>query len=238
MPARFLLLLILPFALAACAPAAAPSASHPRALPSVAAVRGTSELRPATAATYVAIGASDTFGYGVPDPATQGWAPRFAATLPAGTRLVNLGVPGLLLHRALQVDLPVAVDAHPSLVTVWLAVDDLLAGVPLPRYRADLRTLLDTLRTRTRAPVLIGNLPDLTLVPAATGHLGAAPRATIAAWNAAIAAEAQRAHATVVDLFSGWRELASHPEYIGPDGLHPSEAGYRRIAALFTAARS
>lgn len=237
MPARFLLLLILPFVLAACAPAAAPSTSQPRALPSVA-VQGPSVLRPAVTATYVAIGASDTFGYGVPDPATQGWVPQFAATLPAGTRLVNLGVPGLLLHRALWVDLPVAVDARPSLVTIWLAVNDLLAGVPLAQYRADLRALLGVLHTRSRARILIGNVPDLALVPAATGHLGASPEATIAAWNAAIAAEARHADVTVVDLYGGWRELAAHPDYVGSDGLHPSVAGYRRIAALFAAART
>jgi lysophospholipase L1-like esterase len=186
--------------------------------------------------TYVAIGASDTFGYGVPDPATEGWVPRFAATLPTGTRVVNLGVVGLTLHHALLVDLPVALDAHPNLVTVWLAVNDLLDGVPLAAYRADLHTLLARLRA-AHAQVLVGNLPDLALVPAAAARLGVAPAATIAAWNAAIAGEAQATGATLVDLYSGWQQLAAHPEYVGPDGLHPSVAGYNRLAQIFAAAR-
>ncbi len=184
-------------------------------------------------AVYVAIGASDTFGYGVPDPATQGWVPQFAAQLPDGTRVVNLGVVGLTLHRALQVDLPVAIDAHPTLITIWLAVNDLLDGVPLARYQADLHILLSQLHRATGARILIGNVPALQYVPAAGGHLGADPVATIGAWNAAIAQEAAAVGATVVDLYSGWQELAAHPEYVGPDGLHPSMAGYARVAALF-----
>jgi lysophospholipase L1-like esterase len=185
---------------------------------------------------YVAIGASDTFGYGVPDPATQGWVPRFAAALPGGAQVVNLGVVGITLHHALEVDLPVALDAHPDLVTVWLAVNDLVAGVPLPSYRTNLYRLLARLRQATHARVLVGNVPDLTLVPAVASRLGADPAATIGAWNAAIAEAARDTGATLVDLHAGWRELAAHPEYVGPDGLHPSAAGYARIAQLFASA--
>ncbi|MGH2410961.1 MAG: hypothetical protein ACRDGS_11420 [Chloroflexota bacterium] len=56
---------------------------------------------------YVAIGASDSVGYGVRDPATQGWVPRFAAVRPGHPKLVNLGVVGFTLHQAVLVDLPV-----------------------------------------------------------------------------------------------------------------------------------
>jgi lysophospholipase L1-like esterase len=36
----------------------------------------------------------------------------------------------------------------------------------------------------------------------------------------------------LVDLYSGWAELAAHPDYISADGFHPSSAGYRRLADL------
>jgi lysophospholipase L1-like esterase len=184
---------------------------------------------------YVAIGASDSVGYGVPDPAAQGWVPRFAAVLPGHPKLVNLGVVGLTLHQAVLVDLPVALDAHPRIVTVWLAINDLMDGVPLPGYRADLHTLLRRLHAGTHARVLVGNLPDLALVPAAASRLGPDPSGTLAAWNAAIAGETRAADATLVDLYSRWRDLAAHPEYVGPDGLHPSVAGYARLAQIFAA---
>ena len=66
-------------------------------------------------------------------------------------RLVNLGVSGSTLAQALQEQLGPAVDAQPDVVTVWLAVNDLNARVPLEQYAADLETLLGQLDRRTRA---------------------------------------------------------------------------------------
>jgi lysophospholipase L1-like esterase len=180
---------------------------------------------------YVAIGASDSYGVGTDEPARESWPAVLARYLPPGTHLVNLGVPGILLHRAVEVELPVALDAHPTLVTVWLAVNDLAAGVPLPRYRHDLGVLLGTLRHATHDRVLIANVPDLTLLPAFRAYRGLGP--VVVVWNAAIAAEARAHGAILVDVYAHWRDLALHPEYVGPDGLHPTAEGYRRLAEFF-----
>jgi len=194
----------------------------------------------------VAIGASDAVGVGADDPATQSWPAVLDTLLPRGSKLINLGVPGITLARALDVELPVALDALPprstttarnmaggrGVVTVWLAANDLRAGVTLDSYAANLDTLLRALHTRTNATVLVGNLPDLAAVPAFRGQ-GPMLAATVRAWNGAIAAVAHRDGATLVDLYAGWRELAMHPAYVGSDGLHPSAAGYRRLAQLF-----
>ena len=59
-------------------------------------------------------------------------------------RLVNLGIPGIDVHEALELEVPVALDAHPDLITVWLAVNDLVDKVPLASYRDDLDTLLQS----------------------------------------------------------------------------------------------
>jgi len=180
---------------------------------------------------YVAIGASDSYGIGADDPSTQSWPADLAASLPPGTHFVNLGVPGILLSRAVQVDLPVALDAHPDLITLWLAVNDLDAGVPLDTYRRQLDGLLGVLQRNTHARILVANVPDLGLITRFSGQPGVAE--TVAAWNAAIAAAARAHGATLVDLFGQWRELAAHPEYVGADGFHPSTEGYQQIARLF-----
>src|SRR5437762_1111343 len=80
---------------------------------------------------YVAIGASDTYGTGTSDPDEQNWPVDLTEKLGSGVRLVNLGIPGIEVHDALNVELPVAIDAHPDLVTIWLAVDDLVDNVPI-----------------------------------------------------------------------------------------------------------
>ena len=179
--------------------------------------------------TYVALGASDSVGVGATVPDRESWVAVLHARLPAGSRLVNLGVSGSLLRQALDQQLPVALDADPDLVTVWLAVNDLNARVPLDRYSSDLDGLLKSLRERTSATILVGNVPDLSTLPAAS-RMNLAP---IPRWNAAIEETVARNGAQLVDLRDAWREVAEHPEYVSSDGFHPSTAGYVRLAERF-----
>lgn len=185
---------------------------------------------------YVALGASDAVGVGASDPAREGWVPVLHSRLPPGTRLVNLGVSGSLLRDALVQQLPVAIDASPDLVTVWLAVNDFNARVPLDEYSAQLDQLLGRLRGGTSAHVVIANLPDLSRVPVYAAVPADLLRAEIGRWNAAIERAARRHGAVLVDLYSLGPELASQPEYVGLDGFHPSAAGYRRLAEVMWAA--
>ncbi|MBA2362109.1 MAG: SGNH/GDSL hydrolase family protein [Chloroflexia bacterium] len=190
---------------------------------------------------YVAIGASDSVGVGARKPETEGWVPRLQATMPEGTQLVNLGVSGAVFSEALDQQLPVALDAQPTVVTVWLAVNDLKNGVSLRRYERDLNLLLMELKS-TGATVLVGNMPDLTSLPLSDAVLQAygtpsrvALHAEIARWNASIARIASRHGAIIVDLHAGWRELRTHPEYLSGDGFHPSSQGYARLAQVWRA---
>lgn len=209
------LLILAPLFAAACLPSGPPQAEA-----------GSRPLR------YVAIGASDAVGVGARSPETEGWVARFHAALPPGSSLVNLGVSGSKLAPALQQQLPVALASQPDVVTVWLAVNDLADGVPLERYRADLDTLLASLDS-TGALVLVGNVPDLTLLPAFRSRDPDTLAAQIGAWNSAIAEIVDRHGAVLVDLRSRWREHAEHPEYTSGDGFHPSTEGYARLAAVF-----
>src|SRR3954453_24025772 len=86
--------------------------------------------------TYVAMGASDAVGVGATNPETDGWVPRLGAELGPNTRVVNLAVSGSTLAQAMQEQLGPALDAQPDVVTVWLAVNDLNARVPLEQYDA------------------------------------------------------------------------------------------------------
>jgi len=182
--------------------------------------------------TYVAIGASDAVGVGVEDPERDGWVSVLQRALPQPTRLVNLGIPGMRLGGALAVEVPPAIEARPDLVTIWLAVNDLLGGVALDAYRADLDRLLGGLREGTGAVVALGNVPDAPETRRYLGMEAAERRRVAGAWNETIAAAAERHGAILVDLFARWPS-ARHSEYIGLDGLHPTALGYRALAETF-----
>jgi len=183
--------------------------------------------------TYVAIGASDAFGVGTDDPAEDNWPTVLSHLLGSDAHLVNLGIPGETVAEARRTELPVALDAKPSLVTVWLGVNDIVQLVSVQEYETQLKALLRSLQQRTHARVFVGNIPDLTLLSFFAGYDQTALQAIISRWNAAIAQAVAATGASLVDLYAGWNELAAHPEYIAGDGLHPSTEGAKRLAEVF-----
>lgn len=214
---------------ASCGPSSSPPASVKIAAP----LTPPSPTPTAVTKVYVAIGASDAFGIGTDDPAKQAWPVVLDRTLGASYRLVDLGIPGATVELATRDELPIARDVQPQIVTVWLAVNDFDAGVPLPTYAQQLRDLLHALAVGTSARVYVANLPDLSFIPYFAGRNLQQLQTEIGAWNAAIAAACDAEGAILIDLYTRWVELASHPEYISADGFHPSARGAARLAAIF-----
>jgi lysophospholipase L1-like esterase len=182
--------------------------------------------------TYVAIGASDTFGIGADDPQTQSWPADLSTLLGRQVHLINLGVPNIDVHNALGVELPIALDAHPDIVTIWLAVNDLADNVPVTSYSHDLDLLLTRLRAALpHVRLVVANVPDLTLLPHFNSYDMQTLRTQILTYNNAIASIVARHSALLVNLYQS--DLAQHPEYISDDGFHPSTIGYTQVAQLF-----
>jgi lysophospholipase L1-like esterase len=192
-------------------------AQSPRS-PSLATIRVTT----AYDSTYVAIGASDAFGIGTPDPDRESWPTLLAELLGPQVHLVNLGIPGEVVTQALEMEVPVALATNPDIVTVWLAVNDLADGMPLAEYSSSLRSLLTSLRRETHAQIFVGNIPDLTLLPHFFSYDPVALRAEVDQWNTAIASICSEVGVHLVDIHAAWADLADHPEYISSDGFHPS----------------
>ncbi len=186
--------------------------------------------------TYVALGASDAVGVGSNQPGSQGYVPLLTKLLPKGSHTVNLGISGVHLHEALSEELPIALTTSPKLITIWLVANDFVAGVPYNGYMQDLDTLLNQLRTRTQARIVMGNLPDLTRLPAFASQNATQKAQMLTAierWNTRIASIASHYHVAIVDLFSQYKLLTQHPEYISADGFHPSPLGYAQLANYF-----
>lgn len=193
-----------------------------------------SQKNPPARLTYVAIGASDTFGIGTDDPRTQSWPADLTGMLGSGTRLINLGIPATLTHDALNVELPIAIDARPDLITIWLAVNDIAANVSPDSYSQDLNLLLARLHAALpHTHILVANSPDLTLLPHFQASDQQALRQQVSTYNAIIAARVAQNHAILVDLYQQWQTLADHPDYISDDGFHPNALGYMQVAEIF-----
>jgi lysophospholipase L1-like esterase len=168
--------------------------------------------------------------------------------------LYNFGLPGETTQAALADELPAALTVHPTLATVWFNVDDLAAGVSVADFESRLDGLVGGLRRAGVAQVLVANTPHLDRLPAYAacrpdpppgvrcplGQITLPPPeevdARVQAYNAAIGEVAAREGATLVDLYAAGEVPELHPEYVGPDGFHPSAAGDAAIAATFASA--
>ena len=240
-------LLLFPVALfvVMCARPAAVTTDAPSPTATVGATRtsaptSTPTASPTTAVDvvrYVAIGASDTVGVGAADPATGSWPARVAALLPPGSAYVNLGVSGSVAVQAKEQQLPGAIAQRPTVVSVWLAVNDMNATIEPASYRAALASIVDGLVGGTSATIFVGNVPDVRGVPAYKDADLAKLAALIGAYNEAIASvvDAHPGRAVLVDLYTGSAALVSTITVSG-DGFHPSDEGYRLIAERFAAA--
>lgn len=180
---------------------------------------------------FVALGDSCTEGLHDPYPGTdqyRGWADLTAAVLAARDpefRYANLGVRGRRLDQIIVEQVPTALDLQPDLVALFGGANDVLtrnfrADVVAKRVEAAVRML-----TRTVPTVAVFTVSDVSnRVPTVFRF-----RSRLEALNDAIRTAAAKYGALVVDL---WEEEAVHDlRYFGPDRLHLSAAGHRRLAA-------
>jgi acyl-CoA thioesterase-1 len=189
---------------------------------------------PSAAVRYVAIGASDTVGVGAIDPATGSWPARVARLMPPGSAFVNLGVSGSIALQARTAQLPGAIAQRPTVVSIWLAVNDMNTTIEPASFANDLGAIVDALVAGTDAKIFVGNVPDVRTVPAYAEADKAALLRLINAYNTVIAQIAAKhpGRVVAVDLFTGSAELVSTLTVSG-DGFHPSDAGYQLIADRF-----
>jgi len=211
---------------------------------------------------YVAVGASETVGRGADKPETQAWPRVLADKLRAGGRRVTftgLGFDGATVPEALASSVPKAEAAQPSLVTVWLNANDIIADFAIPNrtnaYEQQLGDLVHRLRRGGATTVLVANTPALDQLPAYTDCLNPAgtrcllpaavrslvPQppgvlAKVDAYNAAIARVVAREGAVLVDLHAASlkaRTDGTVASLVSSDGFHPSTAGHAAVAQAF-----
>jgi lysophospholipase L1-like esterase len=174
---------------------------------------------------------------------------------------VNLGSPGATVADALDREVADAIALSPTLVTVWVNTNDIIAGVSPTTYHSQLDDLVRRLRRNGATRVLLANAPPLDHLPS---YLACRPNPPPSAgpcrlisgagamlpdpvvldqqvdsYNVATAAVAIQEGATLVDLHAlSVRAQAdgTAASLVSADGLNPSSAGHRAVAAAFAAA--
>lgn len=209
---------------------------------------------------YAAVGASDAFGIGA-SSREAAWPYVFAReVLPPDARILDLGVPAITTAAAERTEVPAALAAGPDVVTVWLAVNDVLQGVRPADYEAALGRLVHRLRRDGQTTVLLGTTPPLEGLPAYRACRPDPPaggprclyfrrdqtptqlREVTDAYTAAARRVAAREGARVVDLGAVLRSSAAAADAAGVDdlvagdGFHPNDAGHTALARAFAAA--
>lgn len=205
--------------------------------------------------TYVAVGASESLGAGTDEPALEAWTSLlYREVMPRAAVFVNVAKSGSTVKRALEEQVPLALEQDPALVTVWLNVNDLVRAVPVAEYERDLGLLVHRLRRDGKTEVLVAGTPTLEDLPVVRACLPGLPQAlpcrlpnrlpgaesVIAAareYNAAIARVADREGAVLVDLRRPVGDEAGRGDNLyAPDGFHPSSEGHRAVADAFGSA--
>jgi acyl-CoA thioesterase-1 len=236
----------------ACSPS---REDNPASAPAPASAPPADTTPPAPPPVYVAVGASETTGIGAEAPLRDAW-PRvlFRTAMPENTIFVNMGIPGATVAQALRDELPRAIEQRPTIATVWLNVNDLIAGVTPAEFERDLGTLVGTLRRGGATRVLVANTPPLDRLPAylacrpdpppsapSCRYEGGLPppdvvNALVDAYNAATARVVEREGAHLVDLHAvamAARRAGIDQALISNDGFHPNAGGYQRVATAF-----
>lgn len=197
---------------------------------------------------YLALGDSLAAGYGAV-PATQGYAYRLyqqgAYDKTTNTIFANAAVPGATSGDVLAFQVPQAAIFQPHVVTVSVGGNDLiqiLGGADpttvLGQFQSNLTKILCGLRLiLPEARVYIHNLYD---IPDITSQVPGGLVAILAA-NNIVAGVAQGCGATVADVYSAFSGrtglLLIERNGAGQFEVHPTNAGYREIAAAFVAVR-
>ncbi len=188
-----------------------------------------------TAIRYVALGDSYTIGTGVatgdrfPDQLVARLGDRLDVELVA-----NLGVNGYSSDDLIEHELPALDELQPDFVTLLIGVNDVVRGVPLDGYRANVDLILG--RILGHVPVeriVVVSIPDYTMTPAG-GNFGdpIQQSAAIAQANEIMRAATDLRGIAFVDISSVAGQVRVDRSLVAGDGLHPSGAQYAKWVDL------
>jgi lysophospholipase L1-like esterase len=144
-------------------------------------------------------------------------------------RLVaNLGVNGYTTADLIRDELPALPALAPGFVTLLIGVNDVVQGLPLVTYEANVGEILDVLLAALPPDRIVSiAIPDYTVTPAGPDYGDPDDQHdAIVAANAAMARLARGHDIAFVDIFDLSLRAADERSLVADDGLHPSGTQY------------
>jgi len=178
---------------------------------------------------YVALGDSYTIGTSVSEQ--ERWPNQLVERLRPDVELdlvANLGVNGYTSVDLIDDELPRLVRLLPQFVTVLIGVNDVVQGVSEPVYMTNVGQVLDTLLAAVGPDRIVTvSIPDYTLTPRGAAFGDPLTQSLqIGRFNEVMRTQAAARAIRFVSIDTVANGVASRPELVARDGLHPSGAQY------------
>ncbi len=180
---------------------------------------------------YAAIGDSYSIGEGA-SPG-ESWPSVLTQHLEAKGMHVDLVAnpsrTGWTSQQAIDLELPIFVNAGPNFATLQIGVNDWVQGVDPADFRKRFTFLVDRMLEvlPNKKRLLIVTIPDFGITPSGPKYArGRNISEGIGAFNKIIAEESAKRGLHVVDVFPASKQMQNDPSLVAPDGLHPSAKEY------------
>ena len=151
---------------------------------------------------YVALGDSTGSGVGARN---GGYVVRLFNRLlerRPGSKLTNLCVSGATTDDLLRNQLARGVATNPDLVTVGIGINDIGHGLTLAEFSKNYDEIISTLRQKTKAQIVVTNIPDISSAPRIPGPMRSEYQQQIIKFNQRLEEIAKQHGVTVFDMYA------------------------------------
>jgi lysophospholipase L1-like esterase len=182
---------------------------------------------------YVAFGDSTGVGVGARG---GGYVARLFERIErvrTGSSIKNFCVSGAETADVLRGQLTRLDGTRPTLITLGIGINDVSHGITPEQFARNYEEIITRLKSRTDAPIVVTNIPDISTAPRVPVFLHDQVQARIRLFNERINEIAKRHELLLVDTYDMSREvIPAHPEFFSADGFHPSDEGYEYWAKM------
>ena len=153
-----------------------------------------------------------------------------------GSRIDSYAIGGSTVADVLRLQVPRLAGARADAVIVCVGGNDVVRRVDARTFASTYARLVARVRAlQPHAAIVCCGVPDVGTSPLFTGFERAAVALLARSDDVAVRAAAAREHAAFVDLFTATSAARGDVgRLLSDDRFHPSDAGYRELAAVLT----